>query len=340
MIRKRSRAGLASALLALVLGIASVGVWGQAFPNRPVRIIVPFAKGNTADVIARALAPQLSIMWRQPVTVENRPGQTGIAGAELVARAPNDGHTLLLTAASHAAIGTVLGRANFDPLRDFVPVSWVASVPGVLVAHPAFPARSARAVIDIARSSSGSVICGSAGPGTSQHLAAVLFEHNANLKFQFRQFASSAQAGEELVSGGIQVLFDTVPGARRHIEAGRARPIAVTSARRSALFPDVPTMAEAGVPGYQYVGWYGLFAPPNTGPETIDKIWRQVARVVKLPAVRDKFVPHGVSLVGSTPEAFRDVLSGDVERWVRVTSSQPTETGFGPMDQELDLGIK
>jgi tripartite-type tricarboxylate transporter receptor subunit TctC len=287
-----------------------------AFPERAVRIIVPFPAGGSNDVIARILGQRLSEIWGQPVVVENRAGAGGNVGAEGVARAPADGYTLLLAAPGPLAINpSLFQRMNFDPLKDFAPVALAASVPIVLAVNPQVRATSVAELIALAKAEPGKLHFGSSGAGSTNHLAGELFKTLAGINIVHVPYRGAAPAMNDLVAGHIPFMFDNMPAVRPQVEGGRIRALAVAGANRSPLYPDLPTMAEAGVPGFEASAWFGLVAPAGTPAEVMKVLIETTAAVLKEPGIVARFAELGAEPGTVWGAAFGAFLKAESEKW-------------------------
>src|SRR5687768_13292704 len=288
------------------------------YPVRPVRLVVAFAPGGSVDVVARLLAQKLSERWKQQVVIDNRPGAGGNVSAEIVARAQPDGYTLYMTSAAFVVNPSLYASVPYDPVRDFTPISLVATVQSVLVSHPAVPAKSVKDLIALARSRPGQINYGSTGSGTSGHLMMELFRSMAGIDLVHVPYKAIGQTYADLISGQVSLFFPTAPGALPHIQAGRVRALGVAGASRSAALPGVPTIAESGVPGFDAGTWYPLLAPARTPPAVVDAVHRDLVYVLELPDVRERLTTAGIEIVGSTPEALARHIRAEIPKWARV----------------------
>lgn len=308
----------------LLLGTAAVAATAHAAaqprwaPDRPVRVVVPFAAGGSTDVTARLVAQALSDRLGQPLVVENRPGAGGNIAAEHVARSAPDGYTLFMASSGILAANQALYRSlPFDTLRDFAPITQVAFVPNLLVVHPSVPARGLAELIALARSQPGRINYGSAGAGTSQHIAASLFAARAGLELAQVAYRGGAPAVTDLLAGRIQLIFSPLVEVFAHVQAGRLRPLAVTTLRRSALLPDVPTMAET-IPGFEVALWNSLVAPAGTPPAAIARYAEEAAAALRTPELRARLAEQGSEPVGSTPEQFAAFIRTEIPKWTEM----------------------
>ena len=303
-----------SALLAAAALVA--GTAHAAYPDHPIRWIVPFPAGGAMDNIARTLGEDMSKTLGQAVVVENRPGAGGNIGAELVARAPADGYTLLIVANGMAVNPALYGKLGYDPIKDFAPVSLLAVVPNVLVANKAkTPAKTVAEVIASAKARPGKYTYASAGNGTSIHLAGELFTSMAQVDLLHIPYKGSGPAMTDLLGGQVDYMFDSITSAKPQIDSGKLTPIAVTTAKRSSALPNVPTLAEAGLPGYELSPWFAAFVPARTPQPVIDALNKAMLEALKKPAVQQRLAGIGAEPIGSTPVALRDHLAKETTKW-------------------------
>ncbi|MEK6594255.1 MAG: tripartite tricarboxylate transporter substrate binding protein [Pseudomonadota bacterium] len=289
------------------------------YPQRPLRIIVPFAPGGNVDLVARAIAPQLSSGLGQQVIVENRPGASGLPGTQFVARAPADGYTVLAMANTFAVVPSVVRNPGYDPLKDFVGVSLTCLVPQVLVVNPALPVRSVKELVALARARPGQISYASAGIGGTGHMAAELFNSHAKIKMLHVPYKGNSQAIVDVISGQVTMMFDQVSTSTAFVQAGKLRALAVTSRKRSPLMPDLPTIDESGVPGYEDITFNGLVAPAGTPPEILARLNAEVGKVMRTPALRSRFIERGVELTSSaSPEEFTAYVKAEVDKKARL----------------------
>ncbi len=300
--------------------LAMQGAAAQGFPNRAVKIVVPYPPGGIGDTVTRALAQGLSEQLGQAFVIDNKPGASQMIGAELVAKAPPDGHTLFLGSVTSLAINVnSQKRMNYDPLRDFAPVSMAFFSPLYLVVNPAVPATSVRELIALARAQPGKLTFASIGQGGSIHLAGELFRSMAGLDMTHVPYKGSAPALTDVMGGQVSLMFDAGVSALPQVRAGKLRGLAVTSAKRSSSAPDLPTVAEAGnLPGYEATIWFGLVAPAGTPRDIVGRLSQEFARVARQPALRERFAPQGVELASTTPEEFADIIRAEIPKWGKV----------------------
>jgi tripartite-type tricarboxylate transporter receptor subunit TctC len=290
----------------------------QEFPTRPVRLVVSFAPGGSVDVVARLLGQKLSEKWAQQVVVDNRPGAGGNLSAEIVAHAPADGHTLYLCSASFVVNPSLYGKTGYDPVRDFAPVSLVSLVQNVLVAHPPLPADSVKALVALAKAKPGQINYASTGSGTSGHLVMELFKSMAGIDLVHVPYKIIGQAQNDLIAGQVALWFPTAPGALPHINAGRMKALAVAGGRRSPALPAVPTVSEAGVPGFEASTWYAMLAPGRTPRRIVERINGDVVTILRQPDVQERLAGLGIEIVGSSAEELARHLKSETPKWARV----------------------
>jgi len=308
------------ALGALAVAFAA-NVHAQApYPNHPVRIVVPFPAGGTTDILARATAQKLTETLGQPFVVENRPGAAGNIGAEIVAKSPPDGYTMLMgTVGTHAINASLYEKMPYDHVKDFVPVVLVAGVPNVLVVHPSVPAKSVQELIAYAKANPGKLNFASSGSGTSIHLSGELFKTMTGVSMQHVPYKGSAPALADLTGGQVQLMFDNLPSALPLIKAGKLRALAVTSLARASALPDVPTVAESGLPGFEASSWFGLLAPAGTPKDVITKVNAEVAKWLATPEAKEKLAAQGAIVAsGLTPDDFTRHIASETTKWQKV----------------------
>ncbi|GAB4560207.1 MAG: tripartite tricarboxylate transporter substrate binding protein [Rhizobacter sp.] len=314
----------ACAALAATPGVAwSQGTW----PNKPVRIVVPFAPGGTTDILARALAPELSRAFGQPFVVENKPGAGGNVGADLVAKSPADGYTLLMgTVGTHGINQSLYPKMPFDPIKDFAPITLVAGVPNVLVMNPAkAEAAKINTVADLikyAKANPGKLNMASSGNGTSIHLSGELFKTMTGTFLVHFPYRGSGPALLDLIGGTMDLMFDNLPSAMPQIKAGKLKALGVTSAQRSAALPEVPTIAEAGpVKGFDASSWFGLLAPAGTPADIVGRIQQESAKALKTPALSERLLSQGAIPSGMTPAEFSAYIAAETKKWEKVVKA-------------------
>lgn len=291
---------------------------GPASPTRPVTIVAAFPPGGTVDLLARMMAPKLGELWSQPVVVENRAGASGIVGSQTVASAAPDGHTLMVIPITHVTNASLHRSLPFDPLKDFTPITLLAAQPIMLVANNAQPIRTVQDLITLAREKPGRLNCGSGGNGTSQHLACELFKSMAGVDITHVPYRGNAAAMTDVISGQIELLFDQMATAVPHVRDGRVRAIAVTTAQRSPAMPEIPTVAESGIPGYETTAWFGLVGPARMPQSLVGRIQQDVAKVLAQPDISERLSAQGLTLVANTPEQFGEFLGSELTKWADV----------------------
>jgi tripartite-type tricarboxylate transporter receptor subunit TctC len=317
--------GFTSAIGA-ALSVVSVAALAQPaadarYPQKPVRLISPFAPGGGASAIARLIAPELTEVWGQSVVVDNRPGAGGSIGTEMAARAPADGYTLLMATASTIVINPLVGKVPFDPVKDFTPIAHTATVPLVLVVHPSVPVRSVKELVAYAQSSGGRVNYASSGEGTTSHLAAELFRNTANVQMVHVPYKGGGQAVIDLVAGHVQTGFVNILEALPQVNAGRLRALAVSTTRRSQVAPNLPTVAEAGVPGYEVIQWSGVLAPAGLPKELTAKLNAEIVRILGRKEMRQRLIDSGAEPGGGSPGEFAALIKAEIGKWAKVVQT-------------------
>ena len=310
---------LASTLLVCIplLAVAQA----SDFPNKAIRLIVPFPPGGATDAAARLVAGKMSEHWGQPVLVDNRAGAGGNVGSDLVAKSPADGYTLVMgVTGSHAINTSLYSKMPYDPVADFVAISQVAVVPNVLVVHPSVPARNLAELVALAKKEPGKLNYASLGNGTAAHLGMEMLKTEAGVDISHTPYKGSAPAVSDLLGGQVQMMVDGLPSALPHVKAGKLRAIALTSLRRSPSLPDLPTIAET-FPGFYADAWSGLFAPKGTPQPVVDKLSAEVQRILKLPDVREKLAALGAEPVGSTQAEFTAHVKREIDKWAKVVKT-------------------
>jgi len=303
-----------------VLAAMAVAAMAQAqFPDRPLRLIVPFAPGGNIDLTARTIAPGMSQVLGQPVVVDNRSGAGGRIGAEVAAKSAPDGYTLLLGSSGSLTINPVFGtNVSYDPLRDFTPTTLVSITPLVVTVHPSVPVKTIAALIALAKKQPGRLAVASAGIGSTTHIANEIFQIEAGVKFIHVPFKGSGPALVDLVGGHADLMFDQLSTSSPHIRAGRLRALALTTSKRSALLPEIPTIQEAGVRGYEVETWTGVFLPANAPKEIVARIWKAAYDTLAQPSVRESFERLGSEPMRSTPEALATRMRNEIVKWTKV----------------------
>lgn len=290
----------------------------QSYPARAVRLIVPFAPGGTVDIVARVLGAKLSQITGHPVFVDNRGGAGGLIGTELAARASADGHTLLVHSSALAYEAALHEKLPYDTLKDLAPISMIGTTPNLLVVGPTFPARSTLELIAMAREKPGGITFATGGVGSASHLAVELFQVVSGARFSHVPYKGAGPALADVVSGQVNFTIATMPGALQHVNAGRLRALAVTGSKRSAALPDVPTVSESGLAGYEYVAWFGAFAPGGTAGTLVARIHALLRETISSSEVREKLESLGVEPQTSPPERFREELKSEIDKWTPI----------------------
>ena len=313
-----------SAFVAIVLGASAFATFAQpsgtsaAYPTKPVRIVVPLTAGGPTDTLARVIAQQLSEKLGQPVIIENRPGAGGNIGAESVARAVPDGYTLFMGTSGPLSINSSLySKLSFDPATDFSPVALIASAPFVVAINPSLPAKSIKDLVAVAKSKPGQLNYG-AVPGSAAHLATELFKDMAAVDMVHVPYKGAAPATNDLVAGVLQLSFASTPGVMANVKAGKLTALAVTSPKRQAELPDIPTLAESGLPGYEASVWYGIVAPAKTPRAVIVRLNMEINKILQDPETREKLMKNDFQPTGSTPEAFEAYIKAETVKWAKV----------------------
>ncbi len=308
--------------LAPIIGLAAVlfasSAQAEDFPNKPVRLVVPSAAGGSTDTVTRLIAQKLTAALGQTFVVDNRAGAGGNIGTDHVAKSKADGYTLLVGAGSTAINASLYPKLPFDTLKDFDAVIHLCNVAGILVANPAVAATGAQQLIALATAQPGTINFASAGGGTVTHLAGEMFKSMAKIDITHVPYKGSGPALADVIGGQVQLMFANMPGTLQHVKSGRLRVLAVTSDKRSALLPDVPTVAESGLPGYRAATWFGVLAPAGTPRDVVAKLNAEFTKVLALPDVAEHLKAEGADVTGGPPEQFRSFLAADIERWAAV----------------------
>ncbi len=311
-------------LLALTAGLAcaaAVPVHADAWPNKPVRLVVGYAAGGATDVVARLVGVKLGEQLGQPVVVENRTGANSNVGAEAVARAPADGYTLYVFTIANTINASLYSKLGYDPLKDFAPIGLMAKIPNILVVHPGLPVRNVDDYLRFAKASKDGITFASAGSGSSIHLSGEMFKMETRLNMLHVPYRGSAPAVADLIGGQVQSMFDNAPSALPHVQAGRLRALAVTSAQRLPMLPEVPTLAESGLPGFDVQSWFGLAAPAGTPAPVIARLNAELNKALAAPDVRKRLQDLAATPAPGTPEQMRDFASAEVKRWQAVVKA-------------------
>jgi tripartite-type tricarboxylate transporter receptor subunit TctC len=300
--------GARSMLLAACLSLCGP-LAAADFPTRPIRLIVPFPPGGNTDILARILGQKVTEDWRQQVVIDNRPGAAGLLGADIVAKGSSDGYTLLMTA---------LGGITVENLKSFAPLMLVATAPSVLVVHPSVKANSVKELLDYARANPGKLNFGSSGPGSQSHLGPELLKSMAKVDFTHIPYKGAGQSIADLLGGQVQFLMSPYGALSSHIKAGKLRALAVTSVKRASSTPDLPTVAESGVPGYEASGWFGMLAPVHVSKEVLTKLNVEFNRALTLPDVKERLSALAMEAGGGSPDDFARFIKADTEKWARI----------------------
>jgi len=302
----------------IAMACALSAAQAQNYPSRTVRIVAPIAPGGAADILSRMIAQKLYESWGQMVQVDNRPGAGGIIGSEIVAKAPPDGYTLLMAFTSHVTNPSLQPKLPYDTLSDFAPVSMVAVVPSVLIVHPSLPVWSVKELIVFAKRRPGELNYGSAGTGSATHLAALLFSSMTGIIMEHVPYKGGALALNDLLGGQVSLMFGSAASSMAYIRSGRLRPLAVTSAGRSAALPQLPTMAEAGLPGFEAMAWFALLAPAKTPGAVINKLNSEVVAILQHPDMKERLHGLGAEVMPSSPAALNDYIRAEIVKWGKV----------------------
>lgn len=309
-----------SVVSALALGLGCASAFAQGYPTKPIRLVVPYPAGGPLDITARAIGQKLSEAWKQPVVVDNRAGAGGNIGADLVAKSAPDGYTLLMGAvATHAINPSLYSKIPYDPVKDFTPVALVAQVPNILVVNPAVPAKTVRELIDLAHAKPDYLNFGSGSTGSTGHLAGELFKTVAGVRMVHIPYKGSAPATADLLAGQVQLMFDNLASALPNVKAGRLRALAVTTLARSPFVPELPTIAESGLPGFDLTTWFGLMVPAGTPPEIVAKLNAEVVHALNSKDMRERLEKMGAEPpVNNTPEHFAAFIRSEAAKYAKV----------------------
>jgi len=312
---------IAASMVMLAAVAATPVTAADAYPSKPVRIIVPFPPGGAADIMTRALGERMRKQLGQPIVIENKPGAGTVIASDYVAKQAPDGYTLLMAASSLGIAPSIYKNVNYDPVRDFAPITLVASVVHVLEVNAAVPVHSVKDLIAYMKTSGKALSYSSAGTGTSTHLEAELFKSMAGVDMTHIPYKGSAPALTDLVGGNVQVMVDAYASSAPFIKAGSVRALAVTTAKRSSTLPNVPTVAESGLPGYEAMPWLGLLAPAGTSPEAVQRVYVAVQESLKDPALIQQFRDLGLDIIGNTPTQFAGFVKQDAVKWAKVAKA-------------------
>ncbi len=308
-------------LILILAGVATTAATAhaQTWPAKPVRLVLPAPAGSAPDYLSRTMAPKFSEIWGQPVVIDNIVGASGHIGTERVAKSPPDGYTILFNTIGPIAVNiSLFDKLPFDPVKDFTPVTLVALTPNIVCLHPSLPAKTVKEFITLAKRNTGKLTYGSGGPGTTQHLSGELFNVLTGAKMMHVPYKSSAQMTIDTIGGQIDVIFHNAPVVQPHVRSGKLRGIAVTSAKRLPSVADLPTMIEAGLPGFEVTAWFGLLVPTGTPPAVIAKVNADTIRVLNMPDVRERFVSQAAEPGGNKPEEFAAFIQSEIAKWAKV----------------------
>ena len=320
-MRAERNVPLFSFLLSLCCAVAAGSATAQQFPSKAVRFIVPQTAGSATDTVARGIAVKLAERLGHPVVAENRPGASGIIGGEVVAKAPPDGYTILIVSATHSVNPSLHRSLPFDPVKDFAPVTLATSQPYVLLAHPSLPAKSVKELVALARARPGQIDYAATAVGSLGHLGFELLNVTAGIKLHFIPYKGVAPALTDLLGGHVSVLFLTVVSSLPQVRAGRLRGLAVSGAKRLAVAPEIPTVAENGFPGFEVSGWYGILAPAGTPQAVIARLNGEIVAILRSPELKERLAADGSDAVGSTPQQFGEHLRAEIAKWARVVKA-------------------
>jgi len=308
-------------LIPIAAGVVACAgaVHAQSYPSKSIRYVVPYAPGGSTDIVARVLALKLSEAMGQQVVVDNRPGAGGAIGADIVAKSPPDGYTMVTAVTSIMAINQFLYRKlPYDPEKDFAPVTQVGSLPLILVIHPSLPAKNVREFIAIAKAKPGQLNYGSSGVGTATHMTTELFKAMAGVDLVHIPYKGSGQVMGDVIGGQLALIFDQIVSSLPHVQGGKLRMLAITSAKRFPSLPDLPTIAESGVPGYESISWAGVAVPAGTPKEIVARLHAEIVKVLAMPDIRERFLRDGIETIGSTPEQFSEHIRRERIKWAKV----------------------
>jgi len=304
--------------IAILAAIAPLAAFAQGFPSKPIKVVVPFPPGAFNDTLGRTLAQEFSKGFAPGSQVDNKPGAGTVIGTDFVAKSVADGHTILVVAFPFALLNSLHAQAKIDVTRDFAALAWVGSTPNLLVVNPNSPYKSVRDLVAAAKAEPGKIAYASTGNGTSNHLSMELFKVMSGTNLTHIPYKGSAPAVTDLIGGQVQALFDNVPNVIQHVKAGRLRALAITTPRRVAALPEIPTVDEAGVSGYQVSVWFGVVAPAATPKDVVARLNAEINRVIGLPEVKERFSQSGIEIVGGSPEVFERQIREQVATWGKV----------------------
>ena len=313
---------LAGAVAATLLAAGfAASAHAQNYPARSIRFVVTFPPGGTTDILAREIGARMQEAWKQTIVIDNRPGAGGNLGADIVAKAPPDGYTILLgTNGTHAINPSLYAKMPYDAVRDFAPLTLIASVPNIFISHPSLPAKTMQDIVALAKARPGKIIYASSGAGTPQHLSVELFKSLANIDMVHVPYKGASPAVLAVLGGEVALSCPSLPsaGIATHVGSGRMRGLAVTGARRAPTLPQVPTMIESGYPTFDVVTWFGVLAPANTPADIVARLNAEIIRILALPDVRERLAAQGVDIITSTPEQYLGYIKSETVRWAKV----------------------
>ncbi len=317
---------VSSALKLLTFLCISLNAAAQTYPTKPIRWIVGYTPGGTADMLARAVGQNLTQAWGQQVIVENRPGAGTNIGTEVAAKSPPDGYTLFMPTVANAINPTLYPKLNFDILRDFIHITDFAKVPGIVVVHPSVPAKNVQDLIALAKAHPNQLRHGSTGIGSPHHLAGEIFKSMAGVKMVHIPYRGASPAIVDVVAGHIEVYFGAMVSTLPHVKSGKLRALGVTTLKRVPAVPDIPTISEQGLKGFETGSWFGVSVPAGTSPEIVKKLHAETTRIIRLPEIKDRMTPEGADFVGDTPEQFTAFIKSEIAKWgkaVKASGAKP-----------------
>jgi tripartite-type tricarboxylate transporter receptor subunit TctC len=315
----RIQSAAVAALFAYTAIFAGSSLAQTVYPAKAIRYVVPFPAGGPLDIVARAIGQELNKSWSQPVIIDNRPGAGGNIGADLVAKAPADGYTILMGAVStHAINVTLYNNLPYDPIRDFAPVTLITSVPNVLVVHPSVPANNVKELIALAKSRPGQLNFASGSTGSAGHLAGELFNSMASVRMTHIPYKGAAPAVVDLMAGHVSLMFDNMSSALPNIKATRVRALAVTTLKRSPLLPQLPTISDAGLRGFDIATWFGIFAPAGAPPDIVARLNGEIVRILHTPEMKERLALLGAEPIGNKPDEFAAFIKAEIPKYAKV----------------------
>lgn len=305
-------------LACLLLSLLACAAQAQGWPNKPVKMVVPFPAGGPTDVLTRALSDKLSQALGQPVVVDNKPGAGGSIGSDLVAKSPNDGYTLLMATGSTHSVGPYLQKLPYDPVKDFVPIVYVGNATNILLASPTLGVSTVKEFIELAKKDPGKYNYSTSGVGSVAHLTSEMFAAQAGIKLTHVPYKGTQLSIADLAQGSVAILFDNVMTGKPHVDSKRLKALGISSLKRSAVVPDIPTVAESGLPGFDSWNYFGIFAPANTPKAVIDRVNAEMNRILQDTAIRERFAQLGFEITGGTSAEFASVIQSESAKWSKV----------------------